>query len=185
MRPPGRSLLQESFWRHSHPQLKARSSASHPALDWLYPALAAVAAVEQALLQPSSGLTYGAQFDAQVCLLQLVAQVVVFMLDEDAGAVLAVCVCVQSVGVMLGPCWGHAEVLLGPRWDHAGIMPRPCLGYDGAMLGLCWGHAGLVLGSCWGHAGAMLGSCWWRHPGVLLGSCWGHAEVLLGLPAGI
>ena len=102
MRPPGRSILQESFWRHSHPQLKARSTAAHPALDWLYPALAAVAAVDQALLQPSSGLTYGAQFDAQVRLLQLGAQLLVFMLVEDAGAVLAVCVCMQSVGVMLG-----------------------------------------------------------------------------------
>ena len=103
MRPPGHSLLQESFWRHSHPQLKARSSASHHALDWLYPALAAVAAVEQALLQPSSGLTYGAQFDAQVRLLQLVAQVLCSSWARLlVGAVLAVRVRMQSVGVVLG-----------------------------------------------------------------------------------
>lgn len=70
---PARSILQESFWRHSRPQVKALqgSSAAHPALDWLYPALAAVAAVEQAVLHPSSGLTYGTQFDVQVCVHRL------------------------------------------------------------------------------------------------------------------
>ena len=62
----GRSILQESFWRHSHPQLKARSTAVHPALDWLYPAVAALAALEQALLMPSAAFTYSSQVDGQV-----------------------------------------------------------------------------------------------------------------------
>lgn len=69
----GRSILQESFWRHSQPQLRARTSAVHPAVDWLYPALAAVAAVEGALLHPSSGLTYDPQADAQVCVHHLMS----------------------------------------------------------------------------------------------------------------
>ena len=71
--PSGRSILQESFWRHRHPQLKARSSAAHPALDWLYPALAALAAVEQAALQLPTGFTYGPHFAGQVCRRQLVS----------------------------------------------------------------------------------------------------------------
>ena len=64
----GRSMLQESFWRHQHPQLRARSSAVHPAVDWLYPAVAAISAVEQAVLQPSSALVYTSSIDAQVCI---------------------------------------------------------------------------------------------------------------------
>ena len=39
-------------------QLKARSSPVHSAVDWLYPNMAAVAALEQALLQPSHTLTW-------------------------------------------------------------------------------------------------------------------------------
>ena len=39
-------------------QLKARSSPVHSAVDWLYLNMAAVAALEQALLQPSHTLTW-------------------------------------------------------------------------------------------------------------------------------
>lgn len=64
----GRSVLQESFWRHQHPQLRARSSAVHTAVDWLYSAVAAISGVEQAVLQPSSAFVYTSSVDAQVCL---------------------------------------------------------------------------------------------------------------------
>ena len=103
-RPPGRSILQESFWRHSHPQLKARSSAAHPALDWLYPALAAVAALEQAVLHPLISLTYDTQFAAQVRMLHLVAQGSVPRLGTG---------CRRSACCLHAYCWGHAGAVLG------------------------------------------------------------------------
>ncbi len=47
-------------------QLKARSSPVHPAVDWLYPSMAAIAALEQACLQPSTALTWTLELHHQV-----------------------------------------------------------------------------------------------------------------------
>ena len=89
-------------------------------MDWLYPALAAVAAVEQAVLQPSSGLTYDAKFAAQVCMLQFVAQVLCLCLLR-LRVQLLLCV---SAFKMSGSCWGCAGVMLRSCWGHAGMMLR-------------------------------------------------------------
>ncbi|KAL0028971.1 hypothetical protein WJX77_009058 [Trebouxia sp. C0004] len=65
-----RSILQESHWRHIRPQLKARMSSVHPAVDWLYLSMAATAAVEKACLQSSSALMWTTELHNQVAALQ-------------------------------------------------------------------------------------------------------------------
>lgn len=148
--PPERSILQESFSRHRHPQLKARSSAAHPALDWLYPALAAVAAVEQALLQPPTGFVYGVHFADQVCPLEVYLLAPMTSWALHVGTVCAVlvaaCVKIRLGWVMLSLCWGSAGVMLGSREGEGGVGA-----HAGVMLRLyrvqwesCWGHVGVA-----------------------------------------
>lgn len=54
--PPagGGTPYQASHWRYSRPQERARNAAAHACVDWLYPALAAIAEWEAALLQPQA-----------------------------------------------------------------------------------------------------------------------------------
>ena len=49
-------------------QMKARNKAAHAAVDWLFPAGTAIAAVEQACLQPSPELPWSAELQSQVSL---------------------------------------------------------------------------------------------------------------------
>ena len=52
-------------------QLKARSTPEHPAVDWLYPCMAGLAAFVQACLQPLSLLAWTNELHDQVCIAHL------------------------------------------------------------------------------------------------------------------
>ncbi len=48
-------------------QMKARMNPVHPAVDWLYLCMVAIAAVEKACLQSSSALVWTTELHNQVC----------------------------------------------------------------------------------------------------------------------
>lgn len=48
------SAYQNSFWRYSRPQERARTAAEHGCIDWLYPAFAGLAEFEALALQPEA-----------------------------------------------------------------------------------------------------------------------------------
>ncbi|KAK9809153.1 hypothetical protein WJX72_010301 [[Myrmecia] bisecta] len=56
--PSTASVLQQSYWRYSNPQVKARHKASHPAVDWVYPVLAGLSALEASVLGGQFGAGY-------------------------------------------------------------------------------------------------------------------------------
>jgi hypothetical protein len=47
----GLTLLQLSHWRFAHPKARSRFPIMHPAVDWLWPVLTALQALEEALLE--------------------------------------------------------------------------------------------------------------------------------------